>query len=253
MGELVSIDPSEFGSPTWALTLCLLAAWIIIFLCLVKGIQSSGKVVYFTATFPYVVLFILLIRAVTLPGASLGITFYLVPDWSKLSDVSVWNDAAAQIFFSLSVAGGGLVTLASYNKFNNNILRDTLIVCLGNCMTSFVAGFAIFSVLGFMANEVGLGIEDVVSSGTGLAFVAYPDLVTRMPGSTLWAILFFLMLFTLGLDSEFAIVENMLTGVLDFYPKLRSKKFYVIGGICFTMFILGLPLTCPGGGYLLDL
>ena len=58
----------------------------------IQGIQSSGKVVYFTATFPYVVLFILLIRAVTLPGASLGINFYLVPDWSKLSDVSVWND-----------------------------------------------------------------------------------------------------------------------------------------------------------------
>merc|ERR1712004_245706 len=83
-------------------------------------------------------------------------TFYLVPDWSKLSDVSVWNDAAAQIFFSLSVAGGGLVTLASYNKFHNNILRDTMIVCIGNCMTSFTAGFAIFSVLGFMATELGV-------------------------------------------------------------------------------------------------
>jgi len=252
-GDLVSIEPSEFGSPTWALTLCLLAAWIIIFLCLVKGIQSSGKVVYFTATFPYVVLFILLIRAVTLPGASLGITFYLVPDWSKLSDVSVWNDAAAQIFFSLSVAGGGLVTLASYNKFHNNILRDTMIVCIGNCMTSFTAGFAIFSVLGFMATELGVEVKDVAKSGTGLAFEAYPDLVTRLPLPTLWAILFFAMLFTLGLDSQFAITETILTGILDLLPHLRPKKTMVVGGICLTGFILGLPLCCPGGSLLLDL
>jgi len=252
-GDLVSIDPSEFGTPTWALTLCLLAAWIIIFLCLVKGIQSSGKVVYFTATFPYVVLIILLIRAVTLPGASLGINFYLVPDWSKLGDVSVWNDAAAQIFFSLSVAGGGLVTLASYNKFHNNILRDTMIVCIGNCMTSFTAGFAIFSVLGFMATELGVEVKDVAKSGTGLAFEAYPDLVTRLPLPTLWAILFFAMLFTLGLDSQFAIVETILTGILDLMPHLRPKKTLVVGGLCLAGFILGLPLCCPGGSLLLDL
>ena len=73
----------------------------------------------------------------------------------------VWEAAAVQIFFSLSVAGGGLITLSSYNRFHNNILRDTAIVCVGNCLTSFVAGFAIFSVLGFMAKELGVEITDV--------------------------------------------------------------------------------------------
>eukprot|EP00088_Acartia_fossae_P029786 TRINITY_DN3067_c0_g1_i4.p1 TRINITY_DN3067_c0_g1~~TRINITY_DN3067_c0_g1_i4.p1 ORF type:complete len:711 (+),score=155.03 TRINITY_DN3067_c0_g1_i4:47-2179(+) len=251
--EAKSIEPSDFGSPDWKLALCLLAAWLVIFLCLVKGIKSSGKVVYFTATFPYLVLVVLLIKAVTLPGASDGIYFYLVPDLNRLGDIEVWVAAAGQIFFSLSVAGGGLITLASYNTFNNNILRDTLIVCVGNCMTSFVAGFAIFSVLGFMASEIGVNIQDVATSGTGLAFVAYPDLVTRLTPAPLWAILFFLMLFTLGLDSQFAIVENMLTGVLDYEPKLRSKKLYVVACICVSGFLCGLPLTCPGGGFLLDL
>jgi len=165
----------------------------------------------------------------------------------------VWNDAAAQIFFSLSVAGGGLVTLASYNKFNNNILRDTMIVCIGNCMTSFTAGFAIFSVLGFMATELGVEVKDVAKSGTGLAFEAYPDLVTRLPLPTLWAILFFAMLFTLGLDSQFAIVETILTGILDLAPHLRPKKTLVVGIVCTVGFILGLPLCCPGGSLLLDL
>ena len=82
------------GSPQWWLVLCLMAAWIVIFLCLIKGIKSSGRVVYFTATFPYVILVILLIRAVTLPGAYDGIKFYMVPDWSRLSDIKVWEGAA---------------------------------------------------------------------------------------------------------------------------------------------------------------
>lgn len=143
--------------------------------------------------------------------------------------------------------------MSSYNKFHNNILRDTAIVCFGNCLTSFIAGFAIFSVLGFMATELGVDIEDVAKSGTGLAFEAYPDLVTRLPLPQLWAVLFFLMLFTLGLDSQFAIVETILTGILDFMPNLRPKKTLVVGAVCIIGFILGLPLTCPGGPYLLDL
>jgi solute carrier family 6 amino acid transporter-like protein 5/7/9/14 len=251
--ESDTIDPSDFGTPSWSLTLCLLAAWIVIFLCLIKGIKSSGKVVYFTATFPYLVLVILLIRAVLLEGAGLGISFYLTPKWERLSDIKVWEAAAVQIFFSLSVAGGGLITLSSYNKFNNNILRDTAIVCIGNCMTSFVAGFAIFSVLGYMASELGVNVEDVATGGTGLAFEAYPDLVTRLPAAPLWAILFFLMLFTLGLDSQFAIVETILTGIMDFMPTLRPKKTMIVGAVCLTGFILGLPLCCPGGSLLLDL
>jgi SNF family Na+-dependent transporter len=113
----------HMGAPQWWLVLCLMAAWIVIFLCLIKGIKSSGRVVYFTATFPYVILVILLIRAVTLDGAYDGIKFYMVPDWSRLSDIKVWEGAAVQIFFSLSVAGGGLVTLSSYNKFHNNVVR----------------------------------------------------------------------------------------------------------------------------------
>ena len=78
---------------------------------------------YFTALFPYAVLIILLVRGCTLPGAYEGIQFYMVPDWSKLSDVKIWEAAAVQIFYSLSIASGGLITLASYNKFHNNVVR----------------------------------------------------------------------------------------------------------------------------------
>jgi len=247
------INPDQMGPVDWKLALCLLAAWIVIFGCLVKGIKSSGRVVYFTATFPYLILVILLIRATLLPGAYDGIKFYMVPDWDRLSDIKVWEAAAVQIFFSLSVAGGGLITLASYNRFHNNVIRDTLIVCFGNCFTSVFAGFAIFSILGFLAKELGVPVKDVVQGGSGLAFVAYPDLVTRMTGGPFWAVLFFAMLFTLGLDSQFAIVETVLTGVLDFAPKLRPYKTPVVGALCSIGFIIGLPLTTGGGSYLLDL
>ena len=81
------------------------------------------QVVYFTALFPFVILIILLIRGVTLPGASEGIRFYIVPDMDRLSDIDVWVQAAVQIFYSLGIASGGLVTLASYNRFNNNVIR----------------------------------------------------------------------------------------------------------------------------------
>ena len=115
---------------------CNLFAWVIVFACIFKGIRSSGKAVYFTATFPYLVLILLVIFGATLDGAKDGIEFYLKPDVSKLSEGKVWSDAATQIFFSLGVAFGGLMTMSSYNEFNNNIMRDTFVVCLGNCFSS---------------------------------------------------------------------------------------------------------------------
>ncbi|KAK2161133.1 hypothetical protein NP493_1600g00028 [Ridgeia piscesae] len=149
----------------WHLALCLLLAWTVIFFCLIKGIKSSGKVVYVTATFPYVVLIILFIRNVTLEGAIEGIKFYVIPEWDKLYNIKAWHAAATQIFYSLGVAFGGLETMASYNRFKNNVYRDVLIVAILNCLTSVFAGFVIFSVMGFMSVRTGIPVEKVVSSG----------------------------------------------------------------------------------------
>ncbi|KAM8939060.1 sodium- and chloride-dependent glycine transporter 2 [Pelodytes ibericus] len=242
------------GEIRWPLVLCLLLAWAIVYASLAKGIKTSGKVVYFTATFPYVVLVILLIRGVTLPGAGDGIWYFITPKWEKLKDAMVWKDAATQIFFSLSAAWGGLITLSSYNKFNNNLYRDTLIVTCTNSATSIFAGFVIFSVIGFMANELKVNIDKVADQGPGIAFVVYPEALTRLPISPFWAIIFFLMLLTLGLDTMFATIETIVTSVSDEFPKyLRTHKPIFTLICCISFFIMGFPMITQGGIYMLQL
>ncbi|XP_058256492.1 sodium- and chloride-dependent glycine transporter 2 [Hemibagrus wyckioides] len=242
------------GDIRWPLAACLFLAWLIVYASLAKGIKSSGKVVYFTATFPYVVLVILLIRGVTLPGAGSGILYFITPKWEKLNDAKVWKDAATQIFFSLSAAWGGLITLSSYNKFHNNCYRDTIIVTCTNSATSIFAGFVIFSVIGFMAHELKVPIERVADEGPGIAFVVYPEALTRLPISPFWAIIFFLMLLTLGLDTMFATIETIVTSVADEFPKyLRKHKPLFTLVCCVSFYILGFPMITENGMYMLQL
>ncbi|XP_067663049.1 sodium-dependent proline transporter-like [Haliotis asinina] len=235
-------------------TICLLFAWLLIFFCLMKGVKSSGKVVYFTATFPYIILIVLLIRGLTLEGYEKGIKFYMTPQVHRLTEAKVWGDAATQIFYSLGAGFGGLLTMASYNKFKNNCERDALIVAFINCGTSVFAGFAIFSLLGFMAHTTNQDVESVVDQGPGLAFIAYPEGIAKLPVSPLWAFLFFFMLLTLGLDSQFAMMETLISGISDVFPRvLRKHKTPFTAFCCFIGFLLGLPQVTKGGIYMLTL
>lgn len=198
----LSDDIGNFGEVRLSLLGCLGVSWVVVFLCLIRGVKSSGKVVYFTATFPYVVLTILFVRGVTLEGAFTGIMYYLTPQWDKILEAKVWGDAASQIFYSLGCAWGGLITMASYNKFHNNCYRDSVIISITNCATSVYAGFVIFSILGFMAKHLGVDVSRVADHGPGLAFVAYPEALTLLPISPLWSLLFFFMLILLGLGTQ---------------------------------------------------
>uniref|UniRef100_H0WHA0 Transporter n=2 Tax=Otolemur garnettii TaxID=30611 RepID=H0WHA0_OTOGA len=110
----------DLGGISWQLALCIMLIFTIIYFSIWKGVKTSGKVVWVTATFPYIILSVLLVRGATLPGAWRGVLFYLKPNWQKLLETGVWVDAAAQIFFSLGPGFGVLLAFASYNKFNNN-------------------------------------------------------------------------------------------------------------------------------------
>ncbi|XP_063607514.1 sodium- and chloride-dependent betaine transporter-like, partial [Penaeus indicus] len=215
----------DMGGLRWELVGCLALAWVIVGACLAKGIKSSGKVVYFTALFPYVILAILFVRGITLDGAMKGIEFYfLQPDFSRLTEVEVWSDAAIQIFYSLGVSFGCLITLSSYNKFKNNCMRDAIIIAFSNCSTSVFSGFVIFSILGFLAQELGVEVKDVASSGSGLAFIVYPAAVSLLPLPQLWSVLFFVMLINIGLASQLTMVETVTTTLFDYMPSLRNRK-----------------------------
>ncbi|XP_068171913.1 sodium- and chloride-dependent neutral and basic amino acid transporter B(0+)-like [Antennarius striatus] len=241
----------ETGPVVWHLALCLLLSSIVVAASLIKGIKSSGKVVYFTATFPFLVILILLIRGVTLDGARNGIEYFIgaKSNLTKLADGEVWRDAATQTFFSLSVAMGGVLTLASYSNFNNNILLDTFLVTFINQGTSVFAGIAVFSILGHMAYISGKPVETVVKEGFGLAFIAYPDALTQLPISSLWSVLFFLMIFIIGLDTLFAEIEVIVTGLCDGFPILNNKRPLLTVTTCLIVYLLGLPLVTRAGIY----
>ncbi|XP_015210793.1 sodium- and chloride-dependent glycine transporter 1 isoform X1 [Lepisosteus oculatus] len=247
----ISDDIGNFGEVRLPILGCLAVSWVVVFLCLIRGVKSSGKVVYFTATFPYVVLTILFIRGITLDGAINGIKYYLTPQWQKILDAKVWGDAASQIFYSLGCAWGGLITMASYNKFHNNCFRDSIIISVTNCATSVYAGFVIFSILGFMAHNLGVNVADVADHGPGLAFVAYPEALTLLPISPLWSLLFFFMLILLGLGTQFCLLETLVTAIVDEIGTdwIIRNKTYVTLGVAILGFLLGVPLTTQAGIY----
>lgn len=243
----------DLGAIKWDMAVCLLVVYLICYFSLWKGISTSGKVVWFTALFPYVVLLILLIRGITLPGSAMGIQYYLNPNFDAIYKPEVWVDAATQVFFSLGPGFGVLLAYASYNKYHNNVYKDALLTSCINSATSFVAGFVIFSVLGYMAHSSGQHIEDVATEGPGLVFVVYPAAIATMPGSTFWALIFFMMLLTLGLDSSFGGSEAIITALSDEFPIIGRNREIFVAGLFSLYFLVGLASCTQGGFYFFQL
>lgn len=203
--ELSQIDQStgldDMGYLRPELVACTLIVYLLHYFSLFRGLETSGKVVWVTATAPYMILSILLVRGLFLPGASMGIEYYLSPKLEKLADPQVWIDAAGQVFYSIGVGFGVHLTYASFNSHNNNCYRDCLMTSAVNAATSVYSGLVVFVYLGYMATNLGIEIDKVASEGYSLVFEVYPEALTTLPFARFWSILFFIMLLTLGIDS----------------------------------------------------
>ncbi|XP_004676304.1 PREDICTED: sodium- and chloride-dependent transporter XTRP3 [Condylura cristata] len=151
--KTLNISPSiqENGGVQWEPALCLILAWLVVYLCILRGTESTGKVVYFTASLPYCVLIIYLIRGLTLHGATNGLLYMFTPKMEQLANPKAWINAATQIFFSLGLGFGSLIAFASYNEPSNNCQKHAVIVSLINSSTSIFASIVTFSIYGFKA------------------------------------------------------------------------------------------------------
>lgn len=244
------------GGIQWELAICLAIVWVICFFCIWKGIKSTGKSAYIIALLPYFSLTMLLIRGVTLPGCWKGLEFYLKPNFSKITDFNVWSDAGTQIFFSYALALGCLTALGSYNPFNNDFYKQLVFVATLDSSTSVFAGFAIFSVLGFMADQKGVSVSEVAEKGPGLAFIVYPSGVAQMPLAPFWAVQFFAMVLLLGIGSQFVSVEGFITAIVDLFPgylRVNKRREWFIGFTCFISFLIGLTMVTRGGIYVFQI
>jgi len=250
-------DPGNIGNIKWDITLCLLLSWIIVFACLVKGIKSSGKVVYFSATFPYILLICITAYGCTLPGAIDGITTLFKPKaWTgpkTISDPQVWRVAAEQMFYSLSVSWGGLIMFGSYNKFHHKVHVTATVISTLDFLTSIISGVAVFSILGNLAHQQGVPVDEVVKDGPSLAFITFPEALSKLPLPQLWTIIFFFMLYLLGIDSQFALIETVLTSFYDMVPKSKRFKPILTFLLCASLFLISLPCVSYSGAYVFQI
>nr|XP_042897169.1 sodium-dependent nutrient amino acid transporter 1-like isoform X2 [Parasteatoda tepidariorum] len=253
--ELDYDNPDTVTHISWKLVISLLVTWILVYITIVQGTESLGKMAYFTAVFPYIVLTALLIVALQNKGSWEGIKFFFEPELEKLLEIEVWYRACEQSFFSLAIGYGNIVMIASYNKFSNNVYKDAIIISVLDTFTNILAGCVIFAVLGTLAHEKNLPIDDVVDhGGLGLAYVIYPQALANIKFiPQLWSVLFFIMLFTLGIGSSSSQIETVSTVIKDKFPKLRENKSWLSLGLCVVFFCLGLPLTTNVGQHILEL
>uniref|UniRef100_A0A8C5WIN4 Transporter n=1 Tax=Leptobrachium leishanense TaxID=445787 RepID=A0A8C5WIN4_9ANUR len=302
----ISTTINDSGNLQWWLLLSLACAWGVLYVCTIRGIETTGKAVYVTSTLPYLVLTIFLIRGLTLKGSVNGIIYLFTPDVAELANPVTWLDAGTQVFYSFSLAFGGLISFSSYNSVHNNCEKDAVIISLINGFTSIYSATVIYSIIGFRAtaryddcfdsnilaltnafevpegnitqenyesvlamfNQTNSGIietlhlqtcnlDSILSEGvegTGLAFIVFTEAITKMPISPLWSVLFFIMLFCLGLSSMFGNMEGVLVPLLDLniIPKKWPKEI-VTGTICIVSFFIAFIFVLESGNYWLAL
>lgn len=230
-----------------AIFIVWLINWIITYKGIEKGIEKAVKLMM---PMLFIITVVIIGWALSLEGAKEGIKLYITPDFSKIRNIQVWIDAYGQIFFSLSLGFGIMIAYASYLPRETNILKNSLIVGFSNSFYEVFAGFGVFSVLGYMALKQGKAIEEVVTSGIGLAFVAYPEAISLLPWGQVFGVLFFFLLTIAGISSSISIIEAFASAIIDKFEMPRQK---IINIICIIGFFGSLLFSTHAGLFWLDI
>ncbi|MCF8012176.1 MAG: sodium-dependent transporter [Clostridiales bacterium] len=231
----------------WPIFFGVIIAWFINWLVLYsgvrKGIEVANKILM---PILFVMIIIIVGRAVTLPGAVEGLQWLFQPNFSALSNYSTWVDAYGQVFFTLSIAFAIMITYSSYLPKKSDIANNGFMTAFINCGFSLLAGIAVFGILGYMASQQGAPVQDIAGSGgVGLAFITFPQAINLLPVAPLFGILFFLSLTFAGLSSEISINEAGISALMDKYGWSRQK---VATGFCLIGFIISLMFVRTGTG-----
>ena len=252
----VDIEDARFylGSIRWNIVLPLIITWVSMYFCIFRGVRLVGKIVWLTVPLPWLMLLILTVRGLTLEGSMQGLAYYLDPVWSELAKPITWRYAFGQVFFSLSLAYGIMITYASFLHRKSDLNNNAAIISIADFATSFVAGLAVFATLGGMAFVTQQGdnpvrVEQVAEKGASLAFVAFPYALAQLPHQAWFSFVFFFALVTLGLDSAFSMTESILASIVDKTGWRRSIVLVVLSVVGFG---LGLIFVTRGGFNWLD-
>lgn len=220
----------EYVSGDWKpilYTVLMIAINMIVLLCGVrKGIEKISNVLM---PLLFVILVIFCAVALSLPGASEGVEFFLRPDFSKL-DGGVVIDALGQAFFSLSLGMGILITYAAYFPRNTKLGRTATIVSLLDMVVAVMMGLIIFPAV------TSFGMEGESLEGATLVFVTLPEVFTRMPGTQFWAVLFFMLLLLAALTSTISIAE---VSVRFFQDRMRMSRRAAVFTVLLPLLLFG--------------
>ncbi|SFJ40973.1 neurotransmitter:Na+ symporter, NSS family [Halobacillus dabanensis] len=247
----LSVDPGQTGSLVPGVLIPLLIVWLVTLGVLFKGVKKGIEVANKIFIPTLVVLFlIIVIRAITLPGAAEGLQTFFAPDFSAIMDSSVWVAAYGQIFFSLSIAFAIMITYSSYLPKKSDLTNNAFIAGFGNSSFELLAGIGVFGALGFMASQSNVPVGEVVSGGVGLAFVVFPQIINEFPAlNGLFGFLFFASLVLAGLSSLISISETYVAGLSEKFGLSRKAAVGLGGGLAA---LISLLFATQGGLFFLD-
>ncbi|WP_432477842.1 sodium-dependent transporter [Nocardioides sp. GXQ0305] len=230
----------------------LVIVWLAVIVIMVAGVQNgigATSVVFIPVLI--VAFAALVVQALLLDGAGEGLEALFTPDWGALAEPSVWGAAFGQIFFSLSIGFGIMITYASYVHRHTDMTGSGSVVAFSNSGFELLAGIGVFAALGFMAQSSGAPVSEVASDGIGLAFIAFPAIISEAPAGALIGVLFFGSLVLAGITSLVSVIEVVISAVRDKFEMSRVAAALVVTVPCTVISLAFFSTT--SGIYVLDI